>query len=526
MKNTLIIIIAVLTTFCGQVSGQPAGTLDLTFNGTGKVVYNKDNMDLYTDVKVQSDGKIVAVGTSYTPTWSAEIEVTRYLVDGSFDLTFGTGGHFNYSGGIETGAYKCIIKDDGKILIGGYTTDYATYSMLLLQLNEDGTPDISFGTNGVVLENIGPGENIINALAVQDDGKILAAGYSQNTEYKNVPVILRFSATGVRDTAFGTDGLASIPITEIDNDFSAIRIQSDGKIVAAGHISNGMSWFSLLVARFNTDGLLDTGYGTDGIINLNLGNVDDEFYDLQLTPDDEAILAGFTVSQGDLFYHLLLMKFDASGFPDISFGLDGYTIVGEVPYTFGDAMVLQTDGKILIAGCTGGLMPANNDWALWRFSADGNLDPDFGTNGVVTTEFFGNADEALGIALYQDKIILAGKTRNATDYLDFAVARYTNDLGVSVRETSSNTEFSVSPNPVKLNGTVYINYELNEPGNFSIDVVNVTGTSVMTVPVGNQTAGRHQFQFDLPSSFSAGVYFMKIKGSQNWHEYTKLIVIN
>jgi len=273
MKNTLIIIIAVLTTFCGQVSGQPAGTLDLTFNGTGKVVYNKDNMDLYTDVKVQTDGKIVAVGTSYTPTWSAVIEVTRYLADGSFDPAFGAGGHFNFSGGIETGAYKCIIKDDGKILIGGYTTDYATYSMLLLQLNEDGTPDISFGTNGVVLENIGPGENIINALAVQDDGKILAAGYSQNTEYKNVPVILRFSASGVRDNAFGTDGLASIPITEIDNDFSAIRIQSDGKIVAAGHISNGMSWFSLLVARFNTDGLLDTGYGTDGIINLNLGNV-------------------------------------------------------------------------------------------------------------------------------------------------------------------------------------------------------------------------------------------------------------
>ena len=256
------------------------------------------------------------------------------------------------------------------------------------------------------------------------------------------------------------------------------------------------------------------------------GNVDDEFYDLQLTPDDKAILAGFTVSQGDLFYHLLLMKFDASGFPDISFGLDGYTIVGEVPYTFGDAMVLQTDGKILVAGCTGGLMPANNDWAMWRFNPDGNLDPDFGTNGVVTTEFFGNADEALGIALYQDKIILAGKTRNATDYLDFAVARYTNDLGVSVQETSSNSEFSVSPNPIVRNGTVKLVYKISEPGDISIEVLNVSGNSFLMFPVGNKTAGSHQFQFDLPSTFSAGVYFIRIKGSQNRHEYTKLIVIN
>ena len=528
MKNALTIIIIVLMALCGSVTGQTTGSPDLTFNGTGKVVYDRDNMDIYQDVKVQTDGKIVAVGTSYTPSWSAVIEVTRYLTNGSFDPSFGTGGHFNYSTGVETGANKCIIKNDGKILICGYTTDYATYSLVILQLNENGTPDPAFGTNGVVVTQTNPGEKNAFAMTLQDDGKILLAGYAVNSDYRNAPVVLRFTTAGVLDISFGTNGIATIPVTETDYDFSAIAVQSDGKIVAAGHISNGLSWFSLLVARFDTNGILDPGYGTDGVINLNLGNVDDEFFDVQLTADDQAILTGFTVSQGDLLYHLLLMKFDNGGYPSISFGLDGYTIWGDVPYTFGDAMVLQPDGKILVAGCTGSLMPANNDWAFWRFNADGNLDQEFGTNGVVTTDFFGKADEALGIALHENKIILAGKTRNATDKLDFAVARYLNDVNVSVSvpESANLQKFAFSPNPVKRNGTVSLAYELTEPGNISIEMVNMTGSVVMNMPIGNQAAGNHASQFRLLANINSGVYFLRIRVTQTDYKTAKLVVID
>ena len=284
----------------------------------------------------------------------------------------------------------------------------------------------------------------------------------------------------------------------------------------------------MLVARFDTNGILDPGYGTDGVINLNLGNVDDEFFDVQLTADDQAILTGFTVSQGDLLYHLLLMKFDNGGYPSISFGLDGYTIWGDVPYTFGDAMVLQPDGKILVAGCTGSLMPANNDWAFWRFNADGNLDQEFGTNGVVTTDFFGKADEALGIALHENKIILAGKTRNATDKLDFAVARYLNDVNVSVSvpESANLQKFAFSPNPVKRNGTVSLAYELTEPGNISIEMVNMTGSVVMNMPIGNQAAGNHASQFRLLANINSGVYFLRIRVTQTDYKTAKLVVID
>jgi PKD repeat protein len=100
-------------------------------------------------------------------------------------------------------------------------------------------------------------------------------------------------------------------------------------------------------------------------------------------------------------------------------------------------MEIQDDGKIIIAGCTGGLQPADNDWALWRFNADGSIDNTFGTNGLTTTEFFNGTEEALGLALYENKIIVAGKTRNATDWLDFGVAKYWN--GISALFTTGNT---------------------------------------------------------------------------------------
>ena len=528
MKATLTCIILVLLALCGSVSAQTTGTLDPTFNGTGKVVYDRDNMDLYQDVKVQPDGRIVTVGTSYNPSWAAVIEVTRYNTDGSFDASFGTGGHYNYSTGVETGANKCIIKNNGKILICGYTTDYATYSMVIIQLNANGTPDATFGTQGVVITQTNSGEKNAFSMALQGDGKILLAGYAVNSDYRNAPVVLRFSSAGVLDTSFGTNGVATVPVTEIDNDFAAVSVQSDGKIVAAGHISNGMSWFSLLVARFDQNGILDPGYGTAGVVNLNIGNVDDEFFDMVLTGNDQAILTGFVVSQADLSYHLLLMKLTNGGYPSISFGLDGYTTWGDVPYTFGDAMVLQPDGKILVAGCTGALAPGNNDWALWRFEANGNIDNTFGTNGVVTTEFSGNADEALGIALSQDKIVIAGKTRNAANKLDFAVARYMNDVNVSVSvpESADLQKFSVSPNPVQRNGNVSMTYKLNEAENVSIEMVNMTGSVVMTLPIGNKAAGNHTSQFNLPANITGGIYFLRIRGKQGTYITTKLVVID
>jgi len=531
MKNNLTIIIAILLVFCGRINGQPAGALDTTFNHTGKVVYDNALQDLYNDVKVQTDGKIVATGASMSSSYAPWVEVSRLLPDGSFDPSFGTNGFFTLSYKAECGAYKFIIKDNGKILVCGYATDYTEYGVLLFQLNEDGTLDPAFGDSGIVYQPTGLTGGFPSnfyAMALQTDQKIIVAGYLTDNTYNQIPVVLRFTETGLLDVTFGTNGIAGIPVTQTDNTFSAIALQSDGKILAAGHISNGLSWFSLLIARFDPNGNLDTGYGSGGIVNLNLNNVDDKFFDLRVLSGNETVLTGVTVSQADLYYHMLLMRFDNTGVPDATFGTNGSVIFGDVPYTVGYAMITQPDGKILVSGVTGDLQPASNEWALWRFNMDGSPDLSFGNSGLVTTDFFGHSQEALGIALYEDKIILAGKTRNTTDYLDFAVARYVNDLNVtaSVKEITSTLTFTVSPNPVKRNGLVRLEYELKKEGGISIELLSSAGIPVKELLLGKQPAGKHSYPFLLPSNVSAGVFFLRISGSGFTNRTVKLVVID
>ena len=438
MKHNFTFIIVILFALISRVNGQTAGTPDLSFGSGGKVVYDRDQTDLYQDVKVQPDGKIVAVGNSLTATYTSVIEVTRYLDNGAFDPSFGTNGHFNYTynGNPETMAYRCLIKSNGKILIAGHTTNYTTYGIILIQLNSDGTPDAAFGTNGVVYQNFTTGENLAYGLTLQSDNKILVSGIKNDGNGGNIPIVARFSSTGVLDNSFGNNGVAEVPIITGDNDFATVCVQPDGKILAAGHYQSGLSWFTLLLVRFDQNGILDPSYGNAGIVNMNLGNVDDEFFDMAMTGND-LVLTGFTVEQASMTYKLLLMKFDINGQLVPSFGNGGKVIWGNVDYTFGDALEIQADGKIIVVGCTGGMQPADNDWALWRFNADGSIDNTFGTNGLTTTEFFNSTEEALGLALHENKIIVAGKTRNATNWLDFGVAKYWN--GISALFTTGNT---------------------------------------------------------------------------------------
>jgi uncharacterized delta-60 repeat protein len=208
------------------------------------------------------------------------------------------------------------------------------------------------------------------------------------------------------------------------------------------------------------------------------------------------------------------MKFDIHGQPVSSFGDDGVVMAGTVPYTVGNALSLQADGKILAAGSTGELAPGNNDWALWRFNSDGTPDTDFGTNGLVTTEFFGNSDEALGIALYEDKIVVAGKTRNADNQLDFAVARYINDFNVGVTLKEEPEMVSVSPNPVKKGGIATVGFTSEQEGIVSIELIDPAGHTVQKYFVPGQNKSDHSVQIRIPEQITPGIYFLHVTGKK------------
>jgi hypothetical protein len=154
------------------------------------------------------------------------------------------------------------------------------------------------------------------------------------------------------------------------------------------------------------------------------------------------------------------------------------------------------------------------------------MDETFGTSGITTTDFFGNADEALGLALYNDKIILAGKIRNATNYLDYAIARYTNDTEyhLSALEISVTESSTISPNPLKRNSSFELDLYLKQADAISIELLDVNGKSVLLMPSRNIQERNQSIQLQLPANVVPGIYTLRINGSVTQTKSIKLVV--
>lgn len=526
MKKNIRLLMALFVVLSFEITAQNTpGDLDLSFNGTGKVIQDNGFMDLCQDVKITANGRIVTVGTTYDAAYAADLQVSCFLADGTPDPGFGTNGIFRYHLGYETGGYACHLFGDGTMLAAGISMDnLGGFEMILLKLNGNGVPDSSFGVAGVARYDYGAGEDMAFGLAVQDDGRIILAGTIRNDQYRLAPALVRFNSNGSLDSTFGVNGLAVVPVTEEDNDFSAVQLQPDGKIVAAGHISNGLSWFSLLVARFDTNGVADPTFGTGGIVNMNLNNVDDEFFDLRIMAGGDIIATGFTTTQTDLNYHLLVARFGPAGTLVQAFGNNGLVISGETSYNVGYAMEVLPDGKIVITGSSGEKAPSDSDWGIWKLNSDGSFDQTFGSGGRVTTDGGGQFDEALGITFQEDgRLLAAGKFR-INDNIDFGVARYLNNLTVSVPEKPGEQLVQIVPDPAVRGDMVKVNMHLSEKQLVTVQLMNVAGEVVVSETSGIREPGWVTLDINLPGGMASGLYILRVSGSKGASGFNRLIV--
>jgi uncharacterized delta-60 repeat protein len=526
MKNYFFTItISAMMALSVGLSAQPAGALDPTFANNGLYVLDIGFVDLFTDVEIQNDQKIVAVGITYNQSFVASAQAYRFLPDGSPDLSFGNGGSFTYSLNFEANVYGCAIRENGKIVMAGSTTDYNGYKILLIQLNENGTLDETFGNGGVVVLKIGPDINNFEdhayAIALQDDGMIVIAGKSYNENYQFVPVVVRFTETGALDTSFGTGGIASIPVIEVENDFDCIVIQDDGKIVASGHFANTFLSFAMLVVRFMPDGSLDASFGNNGIFNNAYSGVDDEGFGITLTSDDQILVTGFTTTAG-YDYSMLLMKLDSQGNLAADFGNGGFVEANYGQYDIGYGIYVQGDEKIIVAGTTGELVPGNCNMAIWRYNPDGTLDNTFGLDGMSIIQISEGPDEGLAMAHQNDgKVVIAGKSYN--NIYDYAIVRILNDFSTGIPQNETTT-FSIAPNPVAQNSNLMVTYELSTPDNIQIEIINALGATTSVIELGYQNAGRQTSNFTIPSAMGQGVYYIRVRGKGYEGTVSKLIV--
>jgi uncharacterized delta-60 repeat protein len=292
---------------------------------------------------------------------------------GALDLSFGLRGTAAFTTGTASeGSRAVAIQPDGKVVLAGSTctTVPCNINFVVLRFNTDGTLDNGFGTNGVVITDFSSEQEQAQAIAIQADGKIIVAG---GTVASTTPLgfkIVRYMPDGTLDSTFGTGGRVFENFDNAGGTAYSVSIQPDGKIVAAGTDGTSM----LFVARFNSNGGLDTGFGTNGKIATNAYSVSQ----VQMTPQSDGkivIAANAFPPTGTL----RLIRFNANGTPDNDFGVGGVA-TSTVAHAFAPSVAIQMDGKILVSGAYSDsqfLVPL-----LRRFNQDGSVDggfvPDYG----------------------------------------------------------------------------------------------------------------------------------------------------
>ncbi len=395
------------------------GSLDSSFGTAGiATTFIGSTAAVARAVAIQRDGKILVAGhVRITVANQDDFIVARYLQDGSLDWTFGVEGiaAVNTSGNSGDAAYALAIQADGKVVVAGAD---GMRDFVLVRLNSTGDLDPSFDVDGKVTTAIGDGNDEAYAIALQSDGKILAAGYATVNGLRDFAVV-RYNNDGTLDTSFDTDGKAITPIGSYGEQINALLIQSDGKITVAGYTeTDARTDFAL--ARYNGDGTLDSSFGTNGKIITTLSSNKEEGLALAQQSDGKLVVAGVTDTGYD--DDSVLLRYTSNGSLDTAFGTNGIVITqGGDGYDEATAIVLQNDGKVVVAGNTAG---QSSDFVLARYNNDGKLDRVFGSGGKITAKFSDNGNSVNDIALQSDeKILVAGSTSG--NQTRFALARYT-----------------------------------------------------------------------------------------------------
>lgn len=297
-------------------------------------------------------------------------------------------------------------------MVAGYSIYATQYVFALARYNTNGSLDNSFGNNGIIITAIG-NDDYGRAVAIQADGKIVVTGYSQGRI-----AVIRYTTNGSLDASFGNNGIVLTTVGTYDQ-ANAVVIQPDGKIVVGGYTEIG-SHNIFMVVRYNTNGGLDASFDSDGIATTPIGTTDDQGYALGLQTNGKIILAGYSV-ENNFLPIFALIRFNSNGSLDMSFDNDGIVTTNIVVNDRGQAVAIQADGKIVVTGTT--YNGSHDIFALARYNTNGNLDTSFDNDGILTTSI-GIDDKANAVTIQADgKIVVAGYSDNGTQYV-FAVARY------------------------------------------------------------------------------------------------------
>ncbi len=284
-----------------------------------------------------------------------------------------------------------------------------------------GQLDPSFGAGGTVVTEFPSSYSGARAVAVQADGRIVAAGFAHtNNSIISDFALTRYDASGALDPTFGTGGRVRTDFGGRFDEALAVAVQPDGRVVVAGNSSDA-NGSDMAVARYNSDGLLDTSFDGDGMALVDFGS-EASARAVALQPDGGIVLAGGVlqpVGGGCCVSDFALVRLTSVGALDSSFDGDGRVVTdflagADNGHDVAQAVRVQADGRIVAAGA-GVAGVVSVDFAVARYLADGSLDATFSDDGLVTTDFVGYFDEIRDLAVDNGgRIVTGGQSAKAS----------------------------------------------------------------------------------------------------------------
>jgi uncharacterized delta-60 repeat protein len=331
------------------------GIPDASFDADGQVTTDmvSAEQEEALGVAIQPDGKIVVVGYTGTPGpgGPSNFALARYNANGSLDTSFGLAG--KVVSGVVGSAYAVALQPDGKIVVVGdiQLSSGADFSdFVIARYNANGTLDTSFSSDGRITTDIGGGTNTARNLVLQPNGAILVSGepFGSFTGSDHTDVV-RYDSTGGLDPSFGVGGVFTLSGARLGE---GLALQGDGKLVLVGSVDVGIASAvstQFAVRRLNPDGSPDNAFGSAGAVSTAFTDQGDSAFAVTLQGDGKIVVAGRSSSQANS--NFALARYDSDGALDTGFANAGKLTVDFFGFTdFAESVVVQADGKIVLGG--------------------------------------------------------------------------------------------------------------------------------------------------------------------------------
>lgn len=446
MKHLPLLLLFVWASFSAPAQEQ----FDSTFATDGLFILDASTGfdDYFFDMIVLPDGKIVAVGYAITESGQSDMLVVRLEADGALDAGFGEDGILLIDINTWDQAFSVVSYEDGKIVIGGRSgpTSSATQAAVLM-LHADGSLDEAFGSGGIFLASLGIGSSSVNVLLIDGENQLLAGGNSNFDIH-----VLKLTPEGTLVPDYGINGMATtayvFPLACDD-----MALQPDGKLLIGGKVNPFTD--DIVVIRLNEDGSNDETFGDASFFiydfDLSIYGSDESAESMVVEENGRILIGGHTRYYDESDSHFYVMALDSEGNLDPTFGADGIQRYPTIGFSFGNDLLVTPDQAILLAGGFSGIGSDNGDVSILKLDATGGIDTTYGNNGL---QLFGITEGSIDRVFsmqpqFDDKWVVAGFYRPSGGNFASFVARL-GDAEDPILATSSAEAavFKVFPNPV------------------------------------------------------------------------------